>query len=74
MQRPAFPFEMMELYSIIEPTQVCGELKNAESEEEDANTEGRRHKKTATERDAEIYKRARSKYALTDGQDAEIMR
>lgn len=31
-------------------------------------------KKTATERDAEIYKGARSKYALTDGQDAEVMR
>jgi hypothetical protein len=74
MQRPAFPFEMMELYSIIEPTQVCGELKNVESEEDDPDTKGRRRKKTATERDAEIYKGARSKYALTDGQDAEVMR
>jgi hypothetical protein len=53
---------------------LYGELKKVESEEDDPNIDGRRCQKTATERDAEAYKRARSKYALTNGQDAEVMR
>jgi hypothetical protein len=65
---------MVELYNIIEPTQPYGELKNIESEKDYSNTECSRRKMTATEGDAEIYKRARSKYVLKDGQDAEVMR
>jgi hypothetical protein len=51
-----------------------GELRNIESEEDDSNTEGRQRRKTTTEREGEIYKRARSKYARTNRQDAQVMR